>query len=60
METLNHNTSENVNIDVYTTQWDDIENTEIDYDSYLNEIESFFKEDVENNIPEEEIFPEMF
>ena len=40
--------------DPHTINWCDIENTEIDYNNYLNEIESFFREDFENNIFEEE------
>lgn len=41
--------------DVYTINWSDIENIEIDYDNYLNDIENFFREDFENDIPEEDI-----
>ncbi len=35
---------------IYTIDWEDIENTEPDYDFYLDEIESFFREDFENDI----------
>lgn len=42
--------------DIYTINWSDIENTEIDYDNYLNEIENFFRKDLENDILEEDNF----
>ena len=38
---------------LYTITWSDIENTEIDYENYLDDIESFFREDFENDILEE-------
>lgn len=50
METLNHNTNIVFDEDLYTIEWSDIENTEIDYENYLNDIENFFKEDFENDI----------
>lgn len=54
MESPDHNTDLILDKDIYTVKWDDIENTEIDYDNYLNEIESFFREDFENDILEQE------
>lgn len=56
METPNHNTYTIFDEDLYTINWSDIENTEIDYDNYLDEIENFFREDFENDIIEEDIF----
>ena len=38
---------------LYTITWSDIENTEIDYENYLDDIENFFREDFENDILEE-------
>lgn len=55
METPNHNSSDiSFNEDLYTITWTDIENTEIDYENYLDDIENFFREDFENDILEEE------
>jgi len=34
----------------YSIEWEDIENEELDYDFYLDEIETFFREDFENDI----------
>ncbi|REC80331.1 hypothetical protein DRF60_01060 [Chryseobacterium elymi] len=42
--------------DLYTIEWSDIEHAEMDYENYLNDIESFFREDFENTIPEENIY----
>ena len=42
------------NEDLYTITWADIENAEIDYENYLDDIENFFREDFENDILEEE------
>ncbi|WP_345766972.1 MULTISPECIES: hypothetical protein [Chryseobacterium] len=56
METPNHNSDTHFDENLYTIEWSDIENTEIDYDNYLNDIENFFRQDFENNIPEEEIY----
>ena len=56
MESLDHNPTTNLDIDIYTLNWNDIEDTEIDYDNYLNDIESFFREDFENDISEEKTF----
>jgi len=54
METPNHNSDISFNQDLYTVSWTDIENTEIDYENYLDDIENFFREDFENHILEEE------
>lgn len=35
---------------IYSIEWEDIENEESDYDFYLDEIETFFREDFENDI----------
>jgi hypothetical protein len=35
---------------IYSIEWEDIENEELDYDFYLDEIENFFREDFENDI----------
>lgn len=56
MEEQNYNTDLSFNEDFYTISWSDIENTEPDYDNYLNEIEDFFREDFENDDIEEDIF----
>lgn len=54
METPNHNSDISFNQDLYTVSWTDIENTEIDYENYLDDIENFFREDFENDILGEE------
>ena len=54
MNTTIHNSDAAFVEDPHTINWCDIENTEIDYNNYLNEIESLFREDFENNIFEEE------
>jgi len=56
METPNHNPEMIFDEDLYTIEWSDIENTEIDYDHYLNDIENFFRQDIENEILEEDIY----
>ena len=56
MELPDHNTDLILDKDVYTINWSDIENTEIDYDNYLKEIENFLREDFDNDILEEDIF----
>lgn len=33
--------------DLYTIEWTDIENAEMDYENYLNDIENFFRKDFE-------------
>ena len=54
METANQNSDISFNQDLYTVSWTDIENTEIDYENYLDDIENFFREDFENDILGEE------
>lgn len=54
MEKLNYNSDFIFNEDLYTITWSDIENAEIDYENYLDDIENFFREDFENDILEEE------
>lgn len=39
---------------IFTLEWDEIENEEIDYDLYLDDLENFFREDFENDCLEEE------
>lgn len=56
METPNHNTDILFDEDLYTVEWSDIENAEIDYENYLNDIENFFRRDFEEDILEEDIF----
>ena len=55
MESPDYNTTTTFEKETYTINWGDIENIEIDYDNYLNEIENFFREDFENDILEEDI-----
>lgn len=54
METPNHNSDIVFNEKLYTITWTDIENAEIDYENYLDDIENFFREDFENDVLEEE------
>ena len=56
METPNHNPDITFDEELYTVEWSDIENAEIDYENYLDDIENFFREDFENDILEEEIY----
>lgn len=56
METPSHISDSIFDEELYTIEWSDIENVEIDYENYLNDIENFFKEDFENDILEEDIF----
>ncbi|MFP7656750.1 hypothetical protein [Chryseobacterium proteolyticum] len=56
METPNHNPDIIFDTDLYTIEWSDIENVEIDYENYLNDIELFFKEDFDNEILEDDIY----
>lgn len=56
METPNHNLEMIFDEDLYTIEWSDIENTEIDYDHYLNDIENFFRQNIENQILEKDIY----
>lgn len=56
METPHHNpTNAILDEDLYSIEWSDIENAEIDYENYLSDIENFFREDFENDIIEEEM-----
>ncbi|WP_313092891.1 hypothetical protein [Chryseobacterium flavum] len=54
METTNHNPDIIFDEDLYTIEWSDIENAEMDYENYLNDIENFFRQDFENDIFEED------
>ncbi|KFE98583.1 hypothetical protein IX39_14210 [Chryseobacterium formosense] len=56
METPNHNSDIIINDDLYTINWSDIENTEIDYENYLDDIENFFREDFESDVLEEDFY----
>ena len=56
METSNHNSDIIINDDLYTINWSDIENTEIDYENYLDDIENFFREDFESDVLEEDFY----
>ncbi|UOU99155.1 hypothetical protein MUU74_04165 [Chryseobacterium daecheongense] len=55
METPHHNPDIIFAEDLYTIEWSDIENAEIDYENYLNDIENFFRQDFENATIEEDI-----
>lgn len=55
METPTHHFDIVANDNSYTVDWSDIENAEINYENYLDDIEFFFREDFENDILEEEI-----
>ena len=54
IETPNHNIL--FDEDLYTIEWSDIENTEMDYENYLNDIENFFRGDFEEDQLEEDTF----
>lgn len=54
METPNHHTDIIFDEDLYTIEWSDIENAEMDYENYLNDIENFFRQDFENDVLEED------
>lgn len=56
MKTLNHNSDIIFDEELYTIEWSDIENAETDYENYLDDIESFFREDFENDFLEEDIY----
>jgi hypothetical protein len=56
METPNHNPDTVFDEELYTIEWSDIENAEIDYENYLDDIENFFREDFENDALEENIY----
>lgn len=51
MENKTDNISEELQKDsIYSIDWEDIENVDLDYDYDLDEIENFFREDFENDI----------
>ncbi|MPS74724.1 MAG: hypothetical protein E2590_16440 [Chryseobacterium sp.] len=51
METKTDNISEEIPQDaIYSIDWEDIENVDLDYGYDLDEIENFFREDFENDI----------
>lgn len=54
METPTHNTDTIFDEDLYTIEWSDIENAEMDYENYLNDIENFFRTDFEDDVLEED------
>lgn len=56
METPDHNPDIAVNTDLYTIEWSDIENAEMDYENYLNDIENFFKDYVDEEMLKEDHF----
>lgn len=56
MQTPNHNPDTIFDEELYTIEWSDIENAEIDYENYLTDIENFFREDFEKDILEEDIY----
>jgi len=56
METPDHNTNILFDEDLYTIEWSDIENAEMDYENYLNDIENFFREDFKEGALEEDTF----
>ena len=56
METPKYNPDTTFDEELYTIEWSDIENAEIDYDNYLNDIEKFFYEDFENETLEKDIY----
>ena len=54
MQATHHNIDTVFNEDLYTIEWSDIENAEMDYENYLNDIENFFREDFEDDILEKD------
>lgn len=54
METPDHHSDIALDETLYTTDWSDIGNTETDYENYLDDIEAFFRDEFENDIPEDE------
>ncbi len=44
METRTYTTDANFNNELYTIEWSDIENTEADYDNYLNNLKNVFRQ----------------
>lgn len=53
---LNREIESDINFDeeLYNIEWSDIENAEIDYENYLNDIESFFTDYYEDDEEEGE------
>jgi hypothetical protein len=50
MENNTDNISEELPQDaIYSIDWEDIENVDLDYDQDLDEIEHFFREDFDND-----------
>lgn len=43
MQTTDHKPDTTFDEEIYTIQWNDIENTEIDYENYLTDIENFLQ-----------------
>lgn len=56
METPDYQPDNRFDEDQYTIEWSDIENAKMDYENYLNDIENFFREDTETEIPEESLY----
>ncbi len=54
METPNHHSDIALDETLYITDWGDIGNIETDYENYLDDIEAFFRDEFENDIPEDE------
>lgn len=54
-ELSDHNTDTISGKELYTIEWSDIENAEMDYENYLNDIENFFREDFEDDILEKDV-----
>jgi hypothetical protein len=44
METKNYTPDVTFNQALYTIEWSDIENTEADYDNYLNNLKNVFRQ----------------
>ncbi|WP_312176711.1 hypothetical protein [Chryseobacterium sp.] len=55
METPNQHYDTVSDDPLYTIDWIDIENAENDYENYLDAIETFFRDDFENDTLEDEI-----
>jgi len=49
METPDHKTDILFDENLYTIEWSDIENAEMDYENYLNTIENCWREDFEED-----------
>lgn len=49
METPDHKTDILFDENLYTIEWSDIENVEMDYENYLNTIENCWREDFEED-----------